>query len=129
MKNYTFFLLITLFAFSCSNPTAQKESNQENTEMTAEEVSDDDHKSEILIYQSATVYAGATDYYFKDQSGTSVEIRVNNLPEEQTFNVPAGLLESNVEEGPPGANPEMIGKSFEIIYDNTGKVIAIRKVD
>lgn len=68
-------------------------------------------------YQSATVYAAASDYYFKAKNGEAIQFRVSNLPDEKTVVMPSDMLASIGEEGPPEANPALQGRKFNLIYD------------
>ncbi len=81
----------------------------------------------IVTYQSATVYAASTDYYFEDKEGKTMKIRVSNLPEESKIVLPTNLLESNISEGPPGANPDLVGKTFKLLYNDQDVLARIEK--
>ncbi len=81
---------------------------------------------EILTYESATVYAAATDYSFKDAKDHFIEIRVNDLDENPVVSLPGNLLESDVAEGPPGANPDLVGKRMRVTYGPDNEVNKIR---
>ncbi|MEM7040331.1 MAG: hypothetical protein AAF570_25410 [Bacteroidota bacterium] len=77
-------------------------------------------------YVRATVYAGATDYTFATEDGTEMQVRVNNLPEERKVKIPDNLLDPSEEvEGPPDANPALVGKPYRISYDAEDQVISI----
>ncbi len=83
----------------------------------------------IAIYESATVYAGSTDYAFKPASGDLIMIRVSNFEEEKIPNpsIPDNMLESGDDlEGPPGANPEKVGGRYAIYYDDDGNVTSVK---
>lgn len=55
----------------------------------------------------------------------AVEFRVSNLPEAQTIELPGDLLESDVAEGPPGANPDLVGEGFLLVYDDQDQLIRV----
>ncbi len=79
----------------------------------------------LASYQSATVYAGATDYYFEDPSGEIVDFRVSNLSEEQAVELPNDMLDPGMVEGPPGANPDLVGEDFLLIYDGEDQLVRV----
>lgn len=87
----------------------------------------DDHADDTgcrtdLEFAAATVYAGATDYYFTTMTGEEVSYRVEN---EATRAVGFDGMTAIGEEGPPEANPEMIGKKFEVC-DRSGQISAVK---
>ncbi len=86
-------------------------------------------KIEEMIYESATVYAGSTDYFFKNNMGEMVKFRVSNMEENPKIKLPVNLLEPNVEEGPPGANPALVGKKMQIIFGTDNQLQEIKLVD
>ncbi len=77
------------------------------------------------VYRSCAVYAGAVEYGF-DVAGKRVLVRVSKLEDGPQPRVPANLVEPVTDklEGPPGANPAMVGKKFFLIY-RAGKVIRV----
>jgi len=83
--------------------------------------------TKMATYQSATVYAASTDYYFEDKERKIIQFRVSNLPGKNNIDIPANLLESNVSEGPPGANPELVGKAFKLIYNEQDALVRVEK--
>lgn len=85
-------------------------------------------KTEQMTYESATVYTGSTDYFFKNKTGETVKFRVSNFEENPNLSLPANLLEAEVEEGPPGANPALIGKKMQITYDIDNQLQKIKIV-
>lgn len=76
-------------------------------------------------FESATVYTGKTDYAFKNAQGRLIQFSFSNLGENEPWNptLPDNLLESNVD-GVPGANPELVGKTFLLIYGEGGDMIS-----
>ncbi len=82
---------------------------------------------ELVTYESATVYAGSTDYYFSDNKGEKFHIRISNMPQEKEIivKIPEGMLETEAVEGPPGANPNMLGKQFQVKRNDAGEIIEI----
>ena len=83
------------------------------------------NKEVIGIYFSATVYAGSTDYFFKNPIGETFSFRQTNIVEEQTFKLPTGMLDT-ASEGLPSADKTMIGKRFRINYGAEGQVTAVQ---
>ena len=64
-----------------------------------------------LKFIAATVYAGATDYYFETGDKNEVVYRVaNDGAQAKGFE----RLTVRGQEGPPDANPEMIGRQFKV---------------
>lgn len=80
------------------------------------------------IFERAVSYAASTKYFFKEV-GTGEPIQINAMNEEArqagddypTVKVPANMLEDG-QEGPPGANPAMVGKKFAIHYRGDGSI-------
>lgn len=94
-------------------PTEAENSGEEQVNETAVWV-------QAVVYESAAVYAGRTDYIFRFENGAPITVGVSNLPEDADLKpkMPDNLLESEEGlDGPPGANPEMIGKTFQLIYE------------
>lgn len=119
MKNLQPFLYILFFflILSCQNKTT----STENTKPQKPTV-----KIEKMTYESATVYAGSTDYFFKNEKGETVKFRVSNLEENPIVSVPANFLEMEVEEGPPGANPDLVGKKVRVTYGADNQIQKVR---
>ena len=84
-------------------------------------------RTQVATYQSATVYAASTDFYFEDRDGEIVEFRVSNLPEAQTMDLPEDMLEAEVVEGPPGPNPDLVGEEFLLVYDDQDRLIRVER--
>jgi hypothetical protein len=78
------------------------------------------------VYQNCTVYAAATDYYFRTADGQQVEFRNTNVAwEPKAVQVNVKLVDdSGQAEGPPGPNPYWVGKEFVLTYDSAGKIVA-----
>lgn len=138
------FLVFASFLFSCqstdkptdkngnpqivenSNKIVEKRGDMVITKIKPTEGATDLKNQEVIgIYFSATVYTGATDYFFKNPKGETFNFRQTNFEEEQTFKLPKGMLEP-ISEGVPGANKAMIGKRFKINYGPDGKVVAVQ---
>ena len=83
-------------------------------------------EGKLVTYESCAVYAGATDYTFSDKDGKMILVRVNHFDDGKTSNpiLPDNMLESAKDlEGPPRANPEMVGQSFKLIYDDKAEKV------
>jgi hypothetical protein len=120
MKNLPFLLLLAALWAACNQPQTQPESETSQPAASAE-------TTEKVTYQNAVMYAASTDFYFTNEKGEEISVRVSNLPEEQTVKFPGNLLESGAGiEGPPGANPDMVGKTFFIVKNEKGEVTEIR---
>jgi len=114
MKRISIYLF-ALLLFACQN-TTEKKAAEKNANIKE------------AIYESATVYAAATDFYFKDTEGNKIEFRESNLPGEQKVGLPELMLDPNASEGPPGANPQLVGRTFQLIYDKEGQLKTIKLV-
>lgn len=93
----------------------------------------DNSKAKTVTYESCAVYAASNEYRFSEKDGNMILVMVSQLPEEKKKKpviVPDNMLESTEGlEGPPGANPEMVGKEFILIYDENDEVTEIRLMD
>lgn len=134
------FLSVSIIS-SCYNTETPVSDSEEGTEVISEDkplerittdsitipnVADPFIEGELVTYESCAVYAGATDYVFSDQEGKRISVRVNHFDNKKTANtiMPDNMLESGEDlEGPPGANPEMVGKSFKLIYDDESESV------
>jgi hypothetical protein len=89
-------------------------------------------KTIIAIYESATVYAGSTDYVFTDvKTKEQISVRVLNIPEKgiKTPKIPAKMtVRGKGEVGFPEANPKMVGKRFKIVYNAQDEVEKVEKL-
>ena len=119
--------------FSCeptSNSTSQTTEQQtpQQTQPETQSSTDTLPKTVIATYEAAVVYAGATDFVFKTENGEQLMIRESNLEEEQTIEMPDNMVTSSDddEEGFPDANPELVGKKFEIMYNKKGQIYKIQ---
>jgi hypothetical protein len=111
-------IAITLFGISCDNgSSSEKSSNSITDSLTTNQVDTNSIKTIIVeaTYESATVYAGATDYYFKNiETEAIIEFRNSNYEEEEvSVEIPDNMLEET-EEGPSEANGKLVGKVFLI---------------
>jgi len=132
MKNarplYYFFILFFFTMMACQNKPALT-SNTPTTDATQTDSATPEKTSvkvEEMIYESATVYAAATDYFFRNKKGESIKIRISDLDENPAVSLPANLLETDVEEGPPGANPDIVGKKMRVTYGADNQIKKIR---
>lgn len=119
---------LVLAAVGVGGCSSQRESTVQPTEIqvtTSTTTTAPQGRTQIVSYQSATVYAGATDFYFKDIDGQIVEFRVSNLPDPETIDLPDNMLDDAVVEGPPEANPDLVGEEFLLIYDQDDHLIRV----
>jgi hypothetical protein len=135
-----YFLIVFIFA-SCNNPTDSNKQEIESTDTliqtdktTSDKVNDvkstfeieSYHNQEVLAsYQSASMYAAATHYYFETEEGQEILV-VDGMDEEIEVKLPNNMLEKmEPEEGLPDANPEFIGNNFTLYFNEKGKVYKV----
>ena len=124
-KPLTYLLPLLIFlATSCDSPkggsgSAENQVLQTNTSITADSVYEDSIAE--VIYYSATVYAGSTDYAFEDTvAGELVMIRWSYM-DSGSFKIPDNMLEDpDTLEGIPAENPGMVGRVFQLVYGQNG---------
>ena len=134
MKAFILSLFTLLLLFSCQSDPASQEENAGSSDKTEtpapeSEAASDPAKQQTmeLTYESAAVYAGKTEYAFLDGNGKQQLISVSNEENVSKIKMPDNMLEDDENlEGPPGANPEMVGKSFEFVFDQSGNMIEVR---
>lgn len=145
MKNTFIACLVTLTLFGCkaekpvdtsptplsSTPAKSIATSTPTPKPSATPSESGERQSIIAVYDSCTVYAGATDFYFKTDSDDLIQFRNSNLPEdEQSVELTVDLVDtSNSTEGPPGANPEWVGRRFELTLDDTGEVVSVTPLE
>jgi hypothetical protein len=96
--------------------------------------SNDSPEAEIrtttALYESCTVYAGATDYYFKTDDGRMMQFRNSNFPDEKkAVEVSVDLIDREAGDGPPGANPEWVGRTFLLTLNEKDEIVAAEPVE
>ncbi len=137
MRNLNLLFIAFLFCFctSCSDSkvndteTPKQETLASPPELATPQPPAQDLPISTYIrvkYISATVYASATDYKFIADDGQEITIRVSG--EEGAINptIPDNMLEPGEDlEGPPGANPEMVGRFMSIEQDPSGKYLRV----
>ncbi len=83
----------------------------------------------IAIYENCTVYAGSTEYAFKNaKTNEPITFSVLSIPEKgiKIPKVPKNLIESTKNiEGVPGANPAQVGKKFKLTYNQEGELLSV----
>jgi hypothetical protein len=114
---------------ACNRETSNQQIVNEDT--TSPSTDDKATSKEIeVVYESCAVYASSTKFYFKPAQGDLIEISVWNEGMEDypsPIKLPNNLLEDDENiEGPLGANPEVIGKKYILIYNEVGEVTEIR---
>ena len=132
MRILTIIFILTLL--SCGNESAQKEEGQQapavevkTTPSAAAPEGEVKYKktaknSEFAVYRTISANKTHTTYFFKTLDGISLDFKVSIEGEPETI-VPRNLLEdAKYSEGHPGANAEMTGRVFELIYDKDNNV-------
>ncbi len=125
MKKY-YFLFLSIFFFSIAcNQTPEAPNNDQPVDPTPtpeETLALQVNKMFAAKYVSASVYAGSTDYEFTDTDGKQIMIRLSNIDTLENTIMPDNMLEpTDGIEGPPGANPKMVGRNFTIEQNPEGK--------
>lgn len=117
-------LFLSLLLFSCQNTSTDA---TDTSDAPTEEVA---KGSEIVaLYESAAVYAGKTEYRFFTEEGEAIMLSDGN-GEEAYIKMSVDLLEDEEDlEGPPGAEPTLIGKKFTLIKDESDAVVEINLVE
>lgn len=113
MKNTRIFFLSSLFLLAfCVFGIGQSS------------VSEVSGNSVEVTYEGATVYTGKTDYAFKNANGRLIQFSYSNLGEAEPWNptLPDNMLETKVD-GVPGPNPELVGKTFLLVYSDEGDMV------
>ena len=127
-----FVLILFVVMVSCNEKTSNtNEQTQQDTQtpqnqQSAETTENATPKTVFAIYEQATVYAGRTDYMFEDENGEMLMVEYSNFEETPSIELTENMLETDENlEGPPGANPEMVGKKFKLSYNADGQVFKI----
>lgn len=124
------FFKISLFIFclyfiSCDSSN-QNEANTE--EVTTNEAATDAQASDRIVeaaYVSATVYAGSIDFTFETKDSDMLVVRESTF-EEDGLDIPENMLnDDETIEGPPDANPDLVGATFRIHYNAEGMPLKI----
>ncbi|MEM6963605.1 MAG: hypothetical protein AAF573_02495 [Bacteroidota bacterium] len=130
-----FLLFFTAFLlFSCGGESSdQSAAPATKTESTPTTPNDEPVQykktatnSEFAVFRTTNVTDDHMEYFFKTLDGISIKLDVSHegTPE---VKVPDDLLENvKYQEGQRGANPEMAGKVFELIYDSDNKVAEVK---
>lgn len=136
-RQYRYLLLLLLAALLSSacqapqpaTPTSSPTAGASPVATATASVEEEAGESQIVFaaYESCTVYAGATDFYFKTEDGKMLNFRNSNSEDEKpTVKLSVELVDrSGNSEGPPGANPQWIGKKFALAMDADGKITAV----
>lgn len=119
-------LLLGLLLGACNSQTKTEENSTQNSEKTANSPA----KEIEAVYENCTVYASATIFFFKTAQGDTVEVSILNKGMEEaelSAKVPDNLVEDSKDlEGLPGANPQMVGKKFRILYNEKGEATEVQ---
>lgn len=109
-----------------SEEAEKNESSREETTLADQEVlpSSDSSTIKLVTYTGAAVYAAVTEYQFEDENGEMLLIRGPVFDEAAKFEIPDNMLDDDPNvEGPPGANPKLVGKTFELHYNAQGELV------
>lgn len=134
MKIKLLAIAILLGLWSCGDQASSEttqDTQQEQVTQQIEEIQEQETAEKIVVatYESAASYAARTDYGFS-VGEEFILIEGNTFEEEPIIELPDNMLESDEElEGPPGANPELVGKSFNLYYNSDGIVYKIELVE
>ena len=119
MKKALQFALVSLVLFCVSDRAWGQSTAQELPERYIE-----------VVYENATVYAAKTDYEFKRTDGSTFGISFSHLEEAKDWNptMPDNMLQEGKDvEGVPGPNPDLVGKSFLLIFGEVGdRIMEVR---
>lgn len=115
-----------LILLSCNEATSQADETQQPKQDSVNILSEDAlSKTIIATYQEATVYAARTDYAFENEIGELILIE-GNVYDDTAIDIPDNMLDDDEEiEGPPGANPDLVGKRFLLHYNTEGILFKI----
>jgi hypothetical protein len=136
LKNKLFHILILasaiLFLATCNSSDKTKQ-GQDNAQNPKKELETKPSQAKIVevTYESCTVYAGSTKFFFKPTQGELIEVSTLNkgMADEELYRIkmPDNLVDDSKDlEGLPGANPKMVGKKFQLIYNDKNEVIEIK---
>jgi len=154
IKNILLICLFATILIACENTSVNSESTNGNEPDTSvvspkPEVTENPDKlpagytTIIATYKSCAVYAGATDYYFIKEDGEGLDFRISNTDGFSEEEIAEMKLENSLEgfdiklqeqmidgneeiEGPPGANPSLIDKKFELIHNEEGNLVEVK---
>lgn len=119
----SFGLIVSMMLIGCQNTS---ESNA-TTDAPQEEVKEGSQTE--ALYESAAVYAGKTEYRFFTEEGEAIMLSDGN-GEEAYLKMSVDLLEADENlEGPPDAEPTLIGKKFTLVKDENGAVVEVNLVE
>lgn len=120
------FFAVFLILLSCNEATSQADKTQQPKQESVNILSEDTlSKTIIATYQEATVYAARTDYAFENEIGELILIE-GNVYDDTAIDIPDNMLDDDEEiEGPPGANPDLVGKRFLLHYNTEGILFKI----
>ncbi|MCU0447781.1 MAG: hypothetical protein MUE85_23015 [Microscillaceae bacterium] len=135
LKKTLFFLafVIEFLMLNACNNSQKAKQLQDSVQKTQKEIKAQatSPKTVEAIYQNCTVYTGSVDYFFVTEQKDTIKVNVlkKELADAETLiaKVPDNLIEDTKNlEGLPGANPQMVGKRFSLIYNDQNEVIEIK---
>lgn len=124
-------MILILGCWSCSDQSSKEsEQNAQQTEITQQSAQQSTNKIVVATYESAAAYAARTDYAFTTANDEFILIEGNTYDEKPVIELPDNMLETGDDiEGPPGANPELVGKTFNLYYDADEVIYKIELVE
>lgn len=128
MRILLFALMVTFFACGSETKTVNQSPTNTTTSPTGTVIKykKTATNSEFAVYRTISANDQNMEYYFKTLDGISLKFIVSHEGEPEV-KVPENLLEhAKYLEGFPGANPEMAGRVFEIIYDKDNYIAEVK---
>ena len=96
---------------------------------TPQAAAEDEYHPVVAVYESCTSYTGATDFVFRTDDGKMIQFRYSDLTEEEpTIVLPVPLVDPNPGEGPPGPNPEWVGRRFLLTLNAKDEVVSLEPI-
>lgn len=96
---------------------------------TPQSAAEDEYHPVVAVYESCTSYTGATDFVFRADDGKMIQFRYSDLTEEEpTIVLPVPLVDPNPGEGPPGPNPEWVGRRFLLTLNAQDEVVSLEPI-
>ncbi len=140
-KSTILFIFVLLIFVNCNNSPDNKTTQEgESTDTLSQEKANSDsdnydkgsfelesyHNQEVIAtYQSASIYAVTTHYYFETEEGQEILV-IKGMDEETQVSLPKDMLEElELENELPDANPEFIGNMFTLYFNEKGKVYKV----
>lgn len=112
-----------------ASPSAPSTATARSASPTPQIAAEDEYHSVVAVYESCTTYTGATDFVFRSEDGKMIQFRYSDLTEEEPAIVlPVPLVDPNPGEGPPGPNPEWVGRRFLLTLNAKDEVVSLEPI-